>query len=56
MLSVVPHAGTWIEMTLLRTLATRVAVVPLAGTWIEIVEMKDGKTLEESRSPRGNVD
>ena len=33
---VVPHAGTWIEISLYFDAANPVAVVPHAGTWIEI--------------------
>ena len=34
--SVVPHAGTWIEITLSKPGEAADAVVPHAGTWIEI--------------------
>ena len=37
MVSVVPHAGTWIEITSLDALTVLLPVVPHAGTWIEIV-------------------
>ena len=33
---VVPHAGTWIEISLNIANAFCVSVVPHAGTWIEI--------------------
>ena len=35
-LQVVPHAGTWIEITLYFCNTDRYRVVPHAGTWIEI--------------------
>ena len=34
---VVPHAGTWIEISMLFALLFSSAVVPHAGTWIEII-------------------
>ena len=34
--AVVPHAGTWIEMSRVMRFITRPCVVPHAGTWIEI--------------------
>ena len=34
---VVPHAGTWIEITLVLPLTLVYYVVPHAGTWIEIL-------------------
>ena len=34
---VVPHAGTWIEITCKQGWNIVVRVVPHAGTWIEIV-------------------
>ena len=34
--NVVPHAGTWIEITLGSCVAIVMIVVPHAGTWIEI--------------------
>ena len=33
---VVPHAGTWIEITIWNGHSREVLVVPHAGTWIEI--------------------
>ena len=35
--SVVPHAGTWIEIVALGVFCDALAVVPHAGTWIEII-------------------
>ena len=35
--SVVPHAGTWIEISLTQGLLHPALVVPHAGTWIEII-------------------
>ena len=37
MRKVVPHAGTWIEIMMWKTLAILQKVVPHAGTWIEIL-------------------
>ena len=34
--SVVPHAGTWIEILRELTIHEAILVVPHAGTWIEI--------------------
>ena len=34
--SVVPHAGTWIEITVTKAWGIETYVVPHAGTWIEI--------------------
>ena len=42
-LHVVPHAGTWIEMTRSELIRSWLLVVPLAGTWIEIRQMADWK-------------
>ena len=36
-LSVVPHAGTWIEIIALEIPLGKCLVVPHAGTWIEIL-------------------
>ena len=36
---VVPHAGTWIEITNQIQTRWRVTVVPHAGTWIEILRL-----------------
>ena len=33
---VVPHAGTWIEITVTESVTNELQVVPHAGTWIEI--------------------
>ena len=33
---VVPHAGTWIEITITKVPRSEMRVVPHAGTWIEI--------------------
>ena len=35
-MEVVPHAGTWIEIDILRLTKKTHTVVPHAGTWIEI--------------------
>ena len=53
--AVVPHAGTWIEITKKRFVNASVAVVPHAGTWIEIMPIPL-RGLPFRRSPRGNVD
>ena len=37
-LTVVPHAGTWIEIMLLMIWPVCSLVVPHAGTWIEIIK------------------
>ena len=37
--AVVPHAGTWIEISSLTRNDNCFGVVPHAGTWIEIVEL-----------------
>ena len=37
MIAVVPHAGTWIEITGMVKIDENNVVVPHAGTWIEIV-------------------
>ena len=34
--TVVPHAGTWIEISRIRLCLDTIPVVPHAGTWIEI--------------------
>ena len=53
---VVPHAGTWIEITPSPKPADNIAVVPHAGTWIEIrYSVLPTKDIFR-RSPRGNVD
>ena len=39
-MSVVPHAGTWIEIAFPVNAQNPVSVVPHAGTWIEMVEMQ----------------
>ena len=36
--AVVPHAGTWIEITVAHEVIAGQGVVPHAGTWIEIVD------------------
>ena len=38
--TVVPHAGTWIEITENKTALETAKVVPHAGTWIEIENAK----------------
>ena len=38
--SVVPHAGTWIEISCKRMKNMLMWVVPHAGTWIEIMQCK----------------
>ena len=40
MLTVVPHAGTWIEISSEVIFVATIAVVPHAGTWIEITQRK----------------
>ena len=39
--SVVPHAGTWIEISSSFEAAVSCSVVPHAGTWIEIHQPSD---------------
>ena len=53
--SVVPHAGTWIEILIMFSSFKISSVVPHAGTWIEIGQY-DVIPLCLCRSPRGNVD
>ena len=53
---VVPHAGTWIEIPDIQDISRLIWVVPHAGTWIEIIRSGIGESMEDSRSPRGNVD
>mgnify|MGYP002349425646 CR=1 FL=1 len=36
MFQVVPHVGTWIEISLVRMRLLKWKVVPHVGTWIEI--------------------
>ena len=55
-LPVVPHAGTWIEISVLSTSPFHHVVVPHAGTWIEIQVLHDAADVAIRRSPRGNVD
>ena len=38
--AVVPHAGTWIEISRCSSNAASIFVVPHAGTWIEIYYMR----------------
>ena len=45
-ISVVPHAGTWIEMILTEEKLQVLRVVPHAGTWIEIFLSGVPKILE----------
>ena len=53
---VVPHAGTWIEISLQKIFAIIGFVVPHAGTWIEIGTIDYNIVRYPGRSPRGNVD
>ena len=54
---VVPHEGTWIEITSIhRRQYRRTTVVPHEGTWIEMLAVDDASCVEYRRSPRGNVD
>ena len=40
-ISVVPHAGTWIEIFTIPYIMNKYLVVPHAGTWIEIAQEID---------------
>ena len=55
-LTVVPHAGTWIEIVPKVDTKNVKSVVPHAGTWIEITGSTKGNCYALRRSPRGNVD
>ena len=37
MIKVVPHEGTWIEISILSATIESIPVVPHEGTWIEIL-------------------
>ena len=50
-----PHAGTWIEIVIDRTLLGGYRVVPHAGTWIEIASKRAGEP-GGSRASRRHVD
>ncbi len=53
---VAPHAGAWIEMSVMRILLLSLTVAPHAGAWIEIIvaflTLMDGN----GRTPCGCVD
>ena len=55
-ITVVPHAGTWIEIALIFAQTASSSVVPHAGTWIEILNIFIALIAFLCRSPRGNVD
>ena len=46
--SVVPHAGTWIEIVLHDRPFVSIKVVPHAGTWIEIIHGEDARLPDRS--------
>ena len=54
--TVVPHAGTWIEINETENVTENSKVVPHAGTWIEIYLIITPTKMVNGRSPRGNVD
>ena len=45
---VVPHAGTWIEISANKSVSSGLGVVPHAGTWIEIIVEGTGNRFDES--------